>query len=270
MIPVETKCAPTVCHSLWQDYYTRNWHECVNCPRLDSARGAVLAWCAMRLYGIINIAAILAVLMLLLTGCGAPAPDRSPAIPSGPLPRVLLIGDSISLGYAPYVQASLQGTADVAHIGVNGLSTRFGLANLPAWVGETPWQVIHFNFGLHDIKLDARGNPAVPIEEYTQNLRAIIAALRALQPDAHLVWAATTPVPDTPVTPPRVNADVLRYNAAAAQVMAENQIPVDDLYAFIFPNLAVYQQTADVHFKAAGYSRLATAVSASIRAALAP
>ena len=68
------------------------------------------------------------------------------------LPRVLLIGDSISIGYTVTVRELLGGTANVHRIPENGRDTEHGLKQLDTWLGDQPWELIHFNFGLHDIK----------------------------------------------------------------------------------------------------------------------
>ena len=66
------------------------------------------------------------------------------------LPRVLLVGDSISMGYTLPVRALLTGKANVHRPPTNCSSTASGLKNLDAWLGPGKWDVIHFNFGLHD------------------------------------------------------------------------------------------------------------------------
>ena len=75
------------------------------------------------------------------------------------LPKVLLIGDSISIGYLPFVQEIMQGKASVDRIPLNAngkaencQGTTNGVQNIDRWLGDTKWDVIHFNFGLHDIK----------------------------------------------------------------------------------------------------------------------
>jgi len=68
------------------------------------------------------------------------------------LPRVLLIGDSISIGYTVPVRDLLKGKANVHRIPVNGGPTLNGLKHLDAWLGTSRWDVIHFNWGLHDLK----------------------------------------------------------------------------------------------------------------------
>ena len=73
------------------------------------------------------------------------------------LPRVLLIGDSISMGYTLPVRKMLAGTANVHRVPENAGDTARGLEKLDAWLGDKPWDVIHFNFGLHDLKRLRKG-----------------------------------------------------------------------------------------------------------------
>ncbi len=196
------------------------------------------------------------------------------------LPRVLLIGDSISLGYTPLVRELLKGVANVHRPAANSGPTTAGLAGLDTWLavdtpaGQTPakWDVIHFNFGLHDIKIMKGGltDPIlqVPPDQYEKNLRELVKRLQAT--GAKLIWASTTPVPDsTRLSPPRIAADVLKYNEIAAHVMADNKIPTDDLYHAILPKEAQLQAKNNVHFSKEGYQLLAQHVAASIKAALA-
>lgn len=180
------------------------------------------------------------------------------------LPRVLLIGDSISIGYTPAVREMLAGVANVHRIPDNGGPTRRGLAQLDAWLGTGRWDVIHFNFGLHDLKRDDSDHVQVPIAEYEQNLRVLIARLRATK--AKLVFATTTPVPGR--TSNRRQEDVVAYNAVALRLMHEAGIPVDDLHAFALPRLAAIQRPANVHYTDAGYRELAGPVTEAIRVRL--
>jgi lysophospholipase L1-like esterase len=182
------------------------------------------------------------------------------------LPRVLLIGDSISIGYTAAVRDLLKGKANVHRIPTNGGPTTNGLAHLPQWLGEGKWDVIHFNWGLHDLKFMPDGQRQVSPAAYEKNLRALVRQLKATR--ARLIWATTTPVP-AGVTPPRKNEDVLAYNAIAQKIMAENNIAVDDLYGFAGPKLKEIQQPANVHFTPQGYRVLARQVAASIASALA-
>lgn len=186
----------------------------------------------------------------------APVPD----VPG--IPRVLLIGDSISIGYTLRVRGLLEGKANVHRVPDNAGPTTHGIQFLEYWLGKEKWDVIHFNFGLHDLKSIWDDSPQVSIEDYERNLRRILRRLK--QTGAQLIWASTTPVPDDKVDPPRTDADVVRYNRAASVVMRENGIPIDDLYAAVRPRLSSLQLKSNVHFTREGYDSLARQVSASI------
>lgn len=196
-----------------------------------------------------------------------PALQEAQEVPN--LPRVLLIGDSISMGYTPLVRTMLQGKANVQHPKQNCADTAFGLKRLDDWLGQEKWDVIHFNFGLHDLKyLDAQGRYVGPDqgkqvalpEVYAENLQKLVDRLK--QTHAKLIWASTTPVPAGSAG--RVQGDEVRYNAVAAQVMAKNHIPVDDLCAVAMRHLDKYQLPHNVHFTNEGYQALATSVNDSI------
>jgi lysophospholipase L1-like esterase len=196
----------------------------------------------------------------------ARAAANAPVVDDPKLPRVLLIGDSISIGYTGPVRKLLEGKANVHRILGNGGPTTNGLANLAKWLGPGKWDVIHFNWGLHDLKFMPDGKRQVLPEAYEQNLRELVRQLKAT--GAKLIWASTTPVPEG-VSPPRTPADVLDYNRIAQKIMTENQVAVDDLYTFALPQLAAIQLRANVHFTASGSAVLAEQVASSITAALA-
>ena len=183
------------------------------------------------------------------------------------LPRVLLIGDSISIGYTVPVRELMQGKANVHRIPTNGGPTPNGLANLSKWLGAGKWDVIHFNWGLHDLKFMDDGKHQVSLADYEKNLRELVKQLQAT--GAKLIWCSTTPVPDAKLNPPRLNADVLAFNAAAKKVMDDNQVAMDDLYAHAAPELAKIQLPANVHYSKTGSEFLAKQVASSLDKALA-
>jgi lysophospholipase L1-like esterase len=182
------------------------------------------------------------------------------------LPRVLLIGDSISIGYTEPVRAELSGKANVHRIPANGATTANGLKNLDAWLGTERWDVIHFNFGLHDLRFMENKEHQISLSDYQANLRAIVQRLEKTA--ARLIWATTTPVPDAEVNPPRRNADVVEYNAVALKIMTDAGIAIDDLYALVSPRLQELQLPANVHYTLPGYNALGQQVSQSVRKAL--
>lgn len=177
--------------------------------------------------------------------------------------RVLLIGDSISIGHTPVVRELLADMADVHRILDNGGATALGLALLDEWLGDRRWDVVHFNFGLHDGTL-VDGRPRTAPEAYAANLRAIVRRLRGT--GARLVFATTTPVPGETVNPSRRESDVLVR--IARSVMAETAVPLNDLHAFAAPRLASLQIPANVHFRPEDSRALGERIAAGIRAAL--
>lgn len=180
------------------------------------------------------------------------------------LPRVLLIGDSISIGYTLPVRVLLKGKANVHRIPTNGGPTTNGVTNIDAWLGKGKWDLIHFNWGLHDLKY-IEGKKQVSLEDYERNLTALVARLK--KTGAKLVWCNTTPVPKG-VTPPRKPDEVLDYNRVAAKVMAEAGVPTDDLFHFAEKRLEKIQRPANVHFTPEGSKVLAGQVAESIESAL--
>ena len=169
------------------------------------------------------------------------------------LPRVLLIGDSVSRGYTQPTRKALAGKANVHRAPANCGPTASGLKNLDVWLGEGKWDVIHFNFGIHD-----RGTPAA---DYVKRLEAIVAQLQ--QTGAKLIWTSTTPIPDNPAQK-QTAASIVEKNALAAEVMKKHGIPTDDLFAAMTPRLAEFQPPLDVHFTGAGYDFLGATVGEAI------
>jgi lysophospholipase L1-like esterase len=173
------------------------------------------------------------------------------------LPRVLLVGDSVSRGYTQPTRKVLEGKANVHRAPANCGPTASGLKNLEVWLGEGKWDVIHFNFGIHD-----RGTPAA---DYVKRLEAIVARLE--KTGAKLIWASTTPIPDNPAQKQTAQS-IVEKNALAAEVMKKHGIPTDDLFAAMTPRLKEFQPPLDVHFTGAGYDFLGAKVGESVLSVL--
>lgn len=195
---------------------------------------------------------------------GYPPNVFTPVVDRPGLARVLLIGDSISIGYTLPVRDGLKDIANVHRALENAGPTTRGLERIDEWLGEGRWDVIHFNFGLHDLKQLQPGQRQVPLDSYEGNLKRLVARLK--QTGATLIWATTTPVPEGAAQ--RDPADVPRYNETALRIMRENNITVNDLYSFASPRLAEIQLPRNVHYTPEGYARLAEPVIEAIRKAL--
>jgi lysophospholipase L1-like esterase len=207
---------------------------------------------------------------------GAPDPVMQPIEDVAGLPRVLLIGDSISIGYTLPVRELLKGEANVHRIPTNGGPTTKGVADLKSWLGDSKWDVIHFNFGLHDLVYmgpdGKRGvNPKLPgahhqvaLADYEKNLTTIVTQLK--DTGAKLIWCNTTPVPEG--TKNRVADESVKFNEVAAAVMKKADIPINDLHSHAQARLSKIQRRADVHFNDTGSAYLAEKVAAEIKKAL--
>ncbi len=169
------------------------------------------------------------------------------------LPRVLLIGDSVSRGYTLATRDALKGKANLHRAPENCGPTANGVKKLAIWLGSGKWDVIHFNFGIHD--------RATPPADYERRLEEIV--LRLKKTGAKLIWASTTPIPRDDVKK-QDPASIVERNAIAARVMAKHGVAVDDLFGYITPHLAEAQNPNDVHFNAKGYQMLGGKVAASI------
>ena len=193
------------------------------------------------------------------------------------LPNALVIGDSISIGYTPGTRRLLQGKANVWRVPVNGGPTRNGLEFLDDWLAGRQWAVIHFNWGLHDLKHVTGDSQAlvelttpgarrqIPLADYEKNLSTLVVRLKGT--GATLLWAETTPVPSG--ARGRIPGDEKDYNSAAARVMAAAGIPVTPLRSWVLEKPEL-QKPKDVHFTPAGSERLAEKVAAAILHALPP
>jgi arylsulfatase A len=193
------------------------------------------------------------------------------------LPNVLIIGDSISIGYTPFVVDSLAGKANVYRIPTNAQHTGVGLDNLYKWLGSVKWDVIYFNWGLHDIcyrnplsknqgnRDKINGQLTTSPAEYADNLRQLVKQLQRCR--ASLIWASTIPVPDNEAG--RFKSDVPKYNKIAAGIMTENNITVDDLYSYALQRIDDIQLPGgNVHFSREGSRYLAEKVADSIQSEL--
>ncbi|MDX2035637.1 MAG: GDSL-type esterase/lipase family protein [Isosphaeraceae bacterium] len=184
-----------------------------------------------------------------------------------PPPRVLLLGDSIRLGYEPEAAELLKGRAKILAPKSNGGDSANILAKIDEWIDEFDPEIIHWNCGLHDLKKSkSDGTHQVSLDRYESNLRAIVDKIRR-HPRIDLVFASTTPIIDArhaarKATFDRFEADVVRYNDRAISVMTELGIPVHDLHRVVEKEGGERLLGADgTHYTSEGSRRLAAAVA---------
>ena len=109
------------------------------------------------------------------------------------LPLVVLIGDSIRMGYQDHVVSQLAGRAEVWAPEPNGGDSRNVLAHLDQWALARQPNLVHVNCGLHDLKRAFGAESEVSLAEYERNVRQILQRLQR-ELNGAVVWATTTPV----------------------------------------------------------------------------
>ncbi len=195
-------------------------------------------------------------------------PFANPA-PNPELPQVLIIGDSISIAYTPTVRNLLKGDAQVHRPTTNCRWSAFGVKEIDKWVGLKKWDVIHFNFGLWDWYGWKQKEKATP-KSYAQNLQEIVDKLR--KTGARLIFGSTTP----PCLKKEKSSKIFvsietaqSFNQKAEEVMVNNGVTLNDLFATIGQKRPAYQKADnDVHYTKEGTKVLAAAVASAIRKAL--
>ncbi|HEY0140689.1 MAG TPA: SGNH/GDSL hydrolase family protein [Thermoanaerobaculia bacterium] len=185
-------------------------------------------------------------------------------------PTVLLLGDSIRMGYQPSVRQELGDRFDVSGPAENCATSRNLLANLDRWVLGSAASIIHLNAGLHDLRYDpGRDAPVVSMDEYESNVRTILGRLRE-RTEARLIWATTTPVHEKLHAEQKLSrrreSDVTSYNAIATRIAGGLDVEVDDLCAAVLAHGpdALWSQDG-VHFSDAGSRFLGAQVARAIR-----
>lgn len=166
--------------------------------------------------------------------------------------KILLIGDSISLYYSPYLATYLSGKAELHNkegqreafrdldrpTGGNGGDSSMVLDYIKEREkqGTLDYDLFAFNCGLHDIKRINDGDCVISEAEYEKNLRKIIDIMK--KQSVKTVFISTTAVPDEVHNArkqlgfTRYDRDVKRYNEIALSVMKECDIPVIELGDF--------------------------------------
>lgn len=181
-------------------------------------------------------------------------------------PHVLIIGDSISIGFTPFVEKHFLGKAKIVHNPGNAQHTGTGLEKIEEWLGNEQWDIVQFNWGLWDLcyrHLDSKvygnrdkinGKITHTVDEYATNLDSIISILRK-KTNAKLIFVTTTYVPQNEAG--RYTTDVKHYNNAAKTVLKKYGIPVNDIYQ---QSISIHNEFGkgpdDVHYSSDGYAAL--------------
>ena len=156
--------------------------------------------------------------------------------------KIILLGDSIRMGYDKYAKMALEGVAEVYSPEENCRFTQYMLRFIHKWVGDSGFgedtDLVHFNVGLWDVIQIMYDEPITPIDVYEQYLHRICKRIRECCPKAKIVFATSTPIHQANYESVkhefwRSNETIKAYNAVAVKVMKEHGIEVNDLYALM-------------------------------------
>jgi hypothetical protein len=173
------------------------------------------------------------------------------------LPRVLLIGDSITRDYYPGVEKHLEGKAYVARLATSRFAGDPALLQEIALVlDNTKFDVIHFNNGMHGWQHTE--------EEYREAFPKVMETIRAHAPRAKLIWATTTPLkvsqPHSPTDPS--DERITARNTIGLAVIKGQGIAVDDLNVLVRGHPEYHSD--NVHFNSRGIQLEAQQVAVGI------
>lgn len=216
---------------------------------------------------------LIAVAVALLTGCSQPEPSKAPAkapvresiewldvwLPhtnDKDLPRVLLIGNSITRAYYPEVEALLK---DKAYAGRMTTSKSLGdpglLAEIALVLSYDRFDVVHFNNGLHGWGYTE--------EEYGESFPELIKTIKKHAPGAKLIWASTSPI--------RTGEGMTGFDPRTERVKVRNQIAleavkgqdilVNDLFQLVIDHPEYYAGGDGTHLVPAGVAAMAGQVA---------
>lgn len=189
--------------------------------------------------------------------------------------KVLLLGDSIRMGYDDYVKELLKDEYDVVYSDWdNGRFAAYTLWQANQLLRLNPdIELVHWNNGYWDMHAEAPMTEELsPVAEYQHFLRRIIKLFR--DNGVKVVFATTTPVPESGVAEDVTgtggliaydNAQVQRYNAAALEVMEAEKVPVNDLYTLCCQDANLYKCEDQLHLTEEGYQVCARQIADCIR-----
>jgi len=191
-------------------------------------------------------------------------------------PKILIIGDSISIGYTPFVKAHFGDNAIITHNPGNGQHTGTGLEKIKEWIGKEAWDIIHFNWGLWDLcyrhadsnvqgnRDKVNGKITYTVDEYAANLDSIVSILQQ-KTRAKLIFITTTFVPESEAG--RFQNDAIIYNNTAKSIMKKHSVTVNEIYE---QSKLIHSKfgkgSGDVHYTKEGYKELGKLVSDFIEA----
>ncbi len=196
--------------------------------------------------------------------------------------KILLIGDSIRVGYDKYVKMAFEDSAEVVYPNENCRFASYVLRYLNIWasalnIGDDV-DLVHWNAGLWDCLRMIDGKVHTDIEVYADYIERLCVCMPHYFPNAKFIFATSTPGglnydPNSHVllTLERDdwNREIALYNDVVSAYLKNQGVRINDLYGFIYPNVAEFICEDGLHLSEAGVEAVAQKVAKEIRAMLA-
>ena len=176
------------------------------------------------------------------------------------LPRVALIGDSITEGYFRLVQKALQGIALVDYLATSySINSAIYNTMVKSFADDSAYAVVHFNYGLHGYNVDEK--------TYEARCKALLEYIS--QKSKTIVATSTTVLENDLKTESAHWLEKVRLrNESLVKIATESALTVDDLNALSQGLLGENRMPDGVHFSEKGYIALAESVVKSIQKVL--
>jgi len=176
--------------------------------------------------------------------------------------KVLLIGDSIRMGYDTYTKMAFESSAEVYFPKDNCRFTGYIIRHLHDWKKELKLgndiDLVHWNAGLWDDLVMLDGKHHTSLDIYKENIYRICNIIKILFPDAKMIFATSTPVQEELFTVcKRYNRDTEAYNSAAIEIVKKYGGEINDLY-MLMNNAPVEYHSDLTHYYTKEGTRLIT------------
>ncbi len=151
--------------------------------------------------------------------------------------KIVLIGDSIRMGYDKYIKDALSGAAEVFYPSENCKFAEYVLRFAHEWKASGKWgsdvDLVHWNAGLWDALELFGDEPLTSLSYYGEAIARIDKRLRMLFPKAKIVFATSTNVNEAMANPKfmRHNTTIEKYNAEALRALSGTDTVINDLYS---------------------------------------
>ena len=185
--------------------------------------------------------------------------------------KVLLLGDSIRMGYDDLVKEELKEAEVFYDSEDNGRFSAYTIWQFnQLYKKYGPFDIVHFNVGYWDMNHeDPNHEPETPLDDYIHNLKRLIDLIRSIK--AIPIFSLTTPIYDMEqdsdgyIATYYKNAWVKEYNAKALELMNQEGVEVIDLYSLLLDGPHYYKCSDSLHLTAEGYQKCADRIVSVIR-----